>query len=92
MVFLTHGGSVKEWEVVDGIDDTATAGAEPRAARRRRRPGAGRGGGTMSRSADDRNEEEVDTSHLDDVEDGCGCAEVWEHLSDERDRGDESRE
>ncbi|WP_436926373.1 hypothetical protein [Halosimplex amylolyticum] len=28
---------------------------------------------------------EVDTSHLDDVEDGCGCAEVWEHLSDERD-------
>lgn len=30
-------------------------------------------------------EHEVDTSHLDDVEDGCGCAEVWEHLSDERD-------
>ncbi|WP_164471725.1 hypothetical protein [Halosimplex salinum] len=29
--------------------------------------------------------EEVDTSHLDGVEDGCGCAEVWEHLSDERD-------
>jgi len=29
--------------------------------------------------------QEVDTSHLDDVEDGCGCAEVWEHLSDERD-------
>ncbi len=38
----------------------------------------------MSRSADDR-DEEVDTSHLDDVDDGCGCAEVWEHLSDERD-------
>jgi len=33
-------------------------------------------------SADER---EVDTSHLDGVEDGCGCAEVWEHLSDERD-------
>ncbi|QPV64437.1 hypothetical protein I7X12_07445 [Halosimplex litoreum] len=30
-------------------------------------------------------EREVDTSHLDGVEDGCGCAEVWEHLSDERD-------
>ncbi|WP_254823844.1 hypothetical protein [Haloglomus halophilum] len=30
-------------------------------------------------------EEEVDTSHLDDVEDGCGCAEVWEHLSESRD-------
>jgi hypothetical protein len=29
-------------------------------------------------------EEEVDTSHLDDVEDGCGCAEVWEHLSEGR--------
>lgn len=26
----------------------------------------------------------VDTSHLDDVDDGCGCAEVWEHLSEER--------
>jgi hypothetical protein len=22
--------------------------------------------------------------HLDDVEDGCGCAEIWEHLSDTR--------
>ena len=29
--------------------------------------------------------DEVDTSHLDDIEDGCGCAEVWEHLSEERD-------
>lgn len=29
-------------------------------------------------------DEAVDTSHLDDVEDGCGCAEVWEHLSEER--------
>lgn len=28
--------------------------------------------------------ERVDTSHLDGVEDGCGCAEVWEHLSDGR--------
>jgi hypothetical protein len=23
-------------------------------------------------------------AHLQDVEDGCGCAEVWEHLSEER--------
>jgi hypothetical protein len=23
-------------------------------------------------------------SHLDDIEDGCGCAEVWEHMSDRR--------
>ena len=26
-----------------------------------------------------------DRAHLDAVEDGCGCAEVWEHMSDERD-------
>ncbi len=26
--------------------------------------------------------------HLSDVEDGCGCAEVWEHLSEQR-AGDE---
>lgn len=24
--------------------------------------------------------------HLADVEDGCGCVEVWEHLSAERER------
>jgi hypothetical protein len=28
--------------------------------------------------------ERVDTSHLDGVADGCGCAEVWEHLSEGR--------
>lgn len=28
--------------------------------------------------------EDVDTSHLDDVEDGCGCTEMWEHTSDGR--------
>jgi len=26
----------------------------------------------------------ADDSHLEDVEDGCGCAEIWEHLSDQR--------
>ena len=26
--------------------------------------------------------EEVDTSHLDNVEDGCGCTEIWEHTSE----------
>jgi hypothetical protein len=25
-----------------------------------------------------------DDCHLDGVENGCGCAEVWEHLSDHR--------
>jgi hypothetical protein len=38
----------------------------------------------MSR-ANDRDDEELHTSHLDDVEDGCGCTEIWEHMSDERD-------
>ena len=30
-------------------------------------------------------EQDVSTDHLDDMEDGCGCAEVWEHLSERRD-------
>ena len=25
-----------------------------------------------------------DDAHLQDIEDGCGCTEVWEHMSDER--------
>ena len=25
-----------------------------------------------------------DPEHLEDVPDGCGCAEVWEHLSERR--------
>jgi hypothetical protein len=29
--------------------------------------------------------EDVSTDHLDDMDDGCGCAEVWEHLSEQRD-------
>lgn len=28
--------------------------------------------------------EEEERAHLSDVDDGCGCAEVWEHLSEER--------
>jgi len=34
-------------------------------------------------SAAETNRDE-ERAHLDGVEDGCGCAEVWEHLSDER--------
>ena len=30
----------------------------------------------MRRLADDR-AEEVDANHLDDVDDGCGCTEIW---------------
>lgn len=33
--------------------------------------------------ADDSLEEETD-AHLAEVPDGCGCAEVWEHLSGQR--------
>ena len=28
--------------------------------------------------------EEVATDHLDGMDDGCGCAEIWEHLSERR--------
>lgn len=28
---------------------------------------------------------ESSTDHLDSVEDGCGCTEIWEHLSEQRD-------
>lgn len=34
-------------------------------------------------------ERDVDTSHLDDIDDGCGCAEVWEYMSNERDTAEE---
>jgi hypothetical protein len=33
---------------------------------------------------------DVDTDHLEDVGDGCGCAEVWEHVSEEREREHEA--
>lgn len=32
---------------------------------------------------DDQSREDV-AAHLDDVDDGCGCAEMWEHTSDKR--------
>ena len=28
--------------------------------------------------------DQADDEHLDDIDDGCGCAEVWEHLSAQR--------
>ncbi|WP_255152636.1 hypothetical protein [Halorarius halobius] len=38
----------------------------------------------MSEDDESRDERyaDVDTSHLEGVEDGCGCAEVWEHTSE----------
>jgi hypothetical protein len=41
----------------------------------------------MTGRLDETDENSVDKSHLEDIEDGCGCAEIWEHLSDERDEG-----
>jgi hypothetical protein len=32
----------------------------------------------------DTEDEARDDDHLDDIDDGCGCAEVWEHLSERR--------
>jgi hypothetical protein len=29
-------------------------------------------------------DDDADTDHLEDTPDGCGCAEVWEHLSEQR--------
>jgi hypothetical protein len=28
--------------------------------------------------------ERTDQEHLSEVDDGCGCTEVWEHLSEQR--------
>lgn len=36
--------------------------------------------------------QDVSTDHLDDIDDGCGCAEVWEYMSEKRDSDDESPE
>ena len=33
---------------------------------------------------DDAEREEPTTDPLDNVEDGCGCTEIWEHMSEER--------
>ncbi|MFC7141785.1 hypothetical protein ACFQMA_18350 [Halosimplex aquaticum] len=33
---------------------------------------------------DEAETERSETEHLENVEDGCGCTEIWEHLSDER--------
>lgn len=30
-------------------------------------------------------DQETDRTHLEGVDDGCGCTEIWEHLSEQRD-------
>lgn len=32
----------------------------------------------------DEERDAADADHLDSVEDGCGCTEIWEHLSEQR--------
>ncbi|WP_440006438.1 hypothetical protein [Halomicrococcus sp. SG-WS-1] len=50
----------------------------------------------MSENADDRSgrrsasDRAADTEHLQDVADGGGCTEIWEHLSENRSGGSES--
>jgi hypothetical protein len=39
---------------------------------------------SSTEDATEEDEEEI-REHLDDVDDGCGCTEIWEHLSEERD-------
>jgi 2-phosphosulfolactate phosphatase len=41
-------------------------------------------GHAESTEATDDAERRADTSHLDDIDDGCGCAEIWDHLSQQR--------
>lgn len=31
-------------------------------------------------------DDERDDSHLDDVEEGAGCTEIWEHLAEQREK------
>ncbi|MFB6156806.1 MAG: hypothetical protein ABEJ34_03070 [Haloferacaceae archaeon] len=40
--------------------------------------------GSEVETADGSDEEATDDDHLADVEDGAGCTEIWEHLSEQR--------
>lgn len=35
--------------------------------------------------------ETPDTDHLDDIDDGCGCTEVWEAMSEHREASGDGR-
>jgi len=39
---------------------------------------------TRNVSNQDASRRERDDEHFQDVEDGCGCTEVWEHMSEQR--------
>lgn len=42
----------------------------------------------MTTASDPADDEAQATDHLDDLADGCGCAEVWEYLSERREADD----
>jgi len=42
-------------------------------------------------SGEPESDTDADRAHLDGIEDGCGCAEVWEHLSERRGEGSEAK-
>ncbi|MFC5971255.1 hypothetical protein ACFPYI_07910 [Halomarina salina] len=44
------------------------------------------GASDAERTDTEAEDEEVDTSHLDGLVDGCGCAEMMDHLSEEREK------
>ena len=66
---------LEDGRFVDGHPTTRSATA-----------GADGAGGTAAESPDstEPTEREPDTSHLNDVDPGCGCVGVWEHLSEQR--------
>lgn len=43
----------------------------------------------MSNQTTESEDDACDVSHVADVEDGCGCVEVWEHLSEQRATADD---
>ena len=45
----------------------------------------GSGAKRETNGSDSDTDAEPDAEHLSDVPEGCGCVEVWEHLSEERD-------
>lgn len=43
----------------------------------------------MSNSKETQEDAACDVDHVEDVDDGCGCVEVWEHLSEQRATADD---
>lgn len=52
----------------------------------RRAPEASSDDSETAQPQDGETDTRPDRAHLEGIDDGCGCAEVWEHLSDQRER------